>query len=178
MDTPRAVHLGREAITPEIRHHLFEDYLFTSCSILNHSTDLIEALILACLEGQSQAAIQAYVAAHSLHQTKEAPSESLFSAASIFPALGDKRNKFLAPRPTSQCAVERAMPPAPLTTNYDASGLRRISAVLHLGLGTTCPGPPAPTDSTTFPICAPDCIYIGVAHDVRGGAGAYEYART
>lgn len=122
VDTPRAVYLGREAITPEIRRHLFEDFLCTSCSILNHSTDMREALTLACLARQSQAAIQAYVTAHSLHQTKEAPSESLFSAASIFPALGDKRNKFLAPRPTSQCAVERAMPPAPLTTNHDASG--------------------------------------------------------
>ena len=113
VDTPRAVHLGREAITPEIQRRLFEEYIAHQHGTLNQSTDRREALTLACLEGQSQAAIQAYVAAHRSHLIKEAPSESLVSAASIFPALGDKRNKFLAPRPTSQCAAERAMPPAP-----------------------------------------------------------------
>ncbi|KEY82398.1 hypothetical protein BA78_8862, partial [Aspergillus fumigatus] len=90
-------------------------------------------------------------------RTNRAPSAFWFWARSRSPALRERRIRFWAPWSTSQCAIDRPMPPTPPTTRYDASERSRGRGVIPLGRGTTGTTSSGPAGSTTFPMCAPVC---------------------
>jgi hypothetical protein len=84
-------------------------------------------------------------------------SRKKFRSPSDFPAEGDRKMRFRAPRSTSQVETALPRPPRPPTRRYAASG-RRWSSCLTAVTPSSCGFLGIVT--TILPICWPFCMYL------------------